>query len=154
MRRRDVGGQTYGLADWLALVGAEIGPDRANADYERMATGGLLIPADRFAPCFDVVPRESHAFQLGFARASLNDDRIVRDLQPGSAAAQAGLRDGDVLIEVGDVDAARKDQATTLRLTYRRGSETKTITYLPRGPAREGYGFARDAAAPPASCQF
>lgn len=154
MRRRDVGGQTYGVADWLALVGAEIGHGRARADHERMVAGGLLVPARRFAPCFKVTPREIRLFQLGFARASLNEDRIVRDLQPGSAAARAGLRDGDVLVEVGDVDAVRKDQTATLRLTYRRGAETKTIAYLPRGPAREGYAFTRNPAAPAESCQF
>ncbi|WP_374469969.1 PDZ domain-containing protein [Phenylobacterium sp.] len=154
MRRRDVAGQTYGLADWLALVGAEIGVERARRDYERMAAGGLLVPAPRFAPCFKVTPRASRAFELGFARASLNDDRVVRGLQPGSAAAEAGLREGDVLTEVGDIDAVRKDETAPLRLVVGRGGESRTITYLPRGPAREGYAFARDPAAPAESCQF
>ncbi|MDG2523027.1 hypothetical protein P7B02_15940 [Caulobacter segnis] len=154
MRARDVAGQSFGLAEWLALVGAEIGADRARADYDHMAAGGLLKPADRFASCFTVVPKSSRPFELGFARASLNDARVVRDLIAGSTAAAAGVQNGDVIVETDPVDEVRKDETRTLRLVVRRGTELKTITYLPRGAAREGYAFTRVPAAPASACQF
>ena len=93
-------------------------------------------------------------FQLGFARASLNDDRIVRGVVAGSAAAQAGVRDGDAIVEVSDVAKARADDAQTLTLTLRRGESRTTVTYLPRGAAVEGYRWARDPKVPDAACRF
>lgn len=154
MYRRSTAGQPYGADDWLALVGQEIGAERARADYDHMVSGGLLKPADRFAACFKVVAKESRPFELGFARASLNDARIVRDLVPGSAAAKAGVLDGDVITETDPIDEVRKDPTRSLRLVIRRGDESKTIVYSPRGAPREGYAFTRDPAASAAACQF
>ncbi|WP_269714794.1 M61 family metallopeptidase [Caulobacter sp. NIBR2454] len=154
MRRREVAGRSFGVSDWLNLVGAEIGADRARADYDHMVAGQLLKPADRFAPCFKVVEKQSRAFELGFARASLNDARVIRDLVPGSAAAAAGVQNGDVIVEVDAIDEVRKDQTRVLRLVVKRGDALKTITYLPRGAPREGYAFVRDPAASAAACQF
>lgn len=154
MRARDVAGQPFGVDDWLALVGKEIGSERARAAYDQMAAGGVLKPADRFASCFKVVSKESRPFELGFARASLNDGRVIRDLVAGSAAARAGVLEGDVIVDADPIDEVRKDEARTLRLVVRRGDGTKTITYLPRGAPRDGYAFTREPAASASACQF
>lgn len=155
MRRRRVAKQSHGLADWLALVGKEIGPDRAKAQYEHMAAGGLLVPpADLYAPCLRVERHMVRPIQLGFARSSLNDARIVKDLEPGSAAEKAGIRNGDVIVEAEDFNAVRKDQKRTFTLTLRRGNELRTVTYLPRGVPTEAYRWVRDPSTSDKACRF
>lgn len=155
MRRRQYGGRPYGVPAWLDLVGQEIGADQAKAGYELMTSGGLLVPpAKLYAPCLVVQPHPVRPFKLGFARASLNDDRVVKDLEPGSMAEQAGIRDGDVITEVGDLSPVRKDETRELKLTLRRGETTTTVSYLPRGAPVEGYRWARDPTTPETACRF
>ena len=155
VRRRQVASQPYGIPVWLDLVGKEIGVDKAKAGYDAMVGGTLLIPpASLYAPCLVIEKHPVRPFQLGFARASLNDDRVVRDLEPGSAAETAGVRNGDVIVEAGDINAIRKDQALELKLTLRRGETTTTVSYLPRGAPVEGYHWARDPKTPDTACRF
>ena len=136
-------------------MGQEIGADKARAGYELMTSGGLLVPPKGlYGPCLVVEPHPARPFQLGFARASLNDDRVVKDLEPGSAAAQAGIRDGDVITEVSDLTVVRKDETAPLKLTLRRGETTTTVSYLPRGAPVEGYRWARDPKTPETACRF
>jgi predicted metalloprotease with PDZ domain len=120
-----------------------------------MVGGTVLVPpANLYAPCLTVVTHPVRPFQLGFARTSLNDDRVVRNLEPGSAAETAGVRNGDVIVEAGDINAVRKDQALELKLTLRRGETTTTVSYLPRGAPVEGYRWARDPKTPETACRF
>lgn len=155
MRRRNLAKEPYGVAAWLELVGKEIGADKAKAGYDAMTSGALLIPpAKLYAPCLTVEKHPVRPFQLGFARSSLNDDRVVRDLEPGSAAEAAGLRNGDVIVEVNDVNKVRKDEALELKLTYRRGEATTAISFLPRGAPVEGYHWVRDPKTADAACRF
>ena len=155
MRRRQEADEPYGVPAWLELVGKEIGPEKARAGYERMTSGALLIPpAGLYGPCLMVEKHPVRPFQLGFARASLNDERVVKDLEPGSAAEQAGVRNGDVIVEAGDINAVRKDEALPLKLTLRRGETTTTVSYLPRGAPTEGYRWARDPKTPDSACRF
>jgi hypothetical protein len=155
LRRRQVAGQPYSIPEWLELVGRELGPAAAKAGYDRMVAGGLQIaPAAAFAPCLSVVSHPVRPFELGFARRSLNDDRIVRDLTPGSAADKAGVREGDVIVEVNDVNKVRGDETLPLVLTLRRNGTQQTVTYSPRGPPVEGYRWARDPKAPASACRF
>lgn len=155
MRRRQVAGESYGIADWLRLVGARLGEDEAKAMYDHMVSGGLLIPPEElYAPCLKVVKRPVRVFELGFARASLNDERIVRELDPASEAAKAGLREGDRIAEAKDLNTARKTQDGTVTLVVEREGGRQTITFLPRGAAVEAYGWARDPATPESACRF
>ena len=155
LRRRQVAGQSYGIADWLTLVGAELGAERAKREYDHMTSGGLLTPpSGLYAPCLKVEPRTVRPLQLGFARSSLNDDRVVRGLEPGSEADRAGLRNGDVIIRADDFDRVRKGEADTFSLTYRRGSEERSVSYTPRGEPAKGYAWVRNLSAPETACRF
>jgi hypothetical protein len=155
LRRRQVKGEPYGIPQWLSLVGAQIGPAQAKHDYDAMVAGDLLVlPANRFAPCFSVVKGTALPFELGFARASLNDDRVVRDLQPGSAAAKAGVRDGDVIVSASDVNKVRDDETLPMTLTLRRAGAETTVTYLPRGAPAPAYHWVRDRRIADAACRF
>lgn len=155
IRRRQVTGEPYGIPQWLELVGKEIGADKARAGYDLMVGGGLLVPpAKLYAGCLKVEPYPVRPFQLGFARSSLNDARVVKDVVPGSAAEQAGLRDGDVIVDAGDINEVRKDSAKTLDLTVRRGETVAKLSFLSRGAAVQGYRWARDPATPDSACRF
>jgi hypothetical protein len=152
---RQRAGQAFGIPAWLELAGKELGPAQAKAGYERMVSGGLLVPPkDAFAPCLTVIPHAARPIELGFARSSLNDDRIVRGLVPGSAAEKAGIRNGDVIVEVSDFDKVRRDETLPLKLTLRRDRAQVSVTYLPRGPAQPGYRWARNPQAPESACRF
>lgn len=155
IRRRQVAGKPYGIPVWLELVGQEIGAETAKAQYDAMVAGLLLVPpSNLYAPCLVVEPHPVRPFQLGFARASLNDDRVVRDLEPGSLAEAAGVRNGDIIVEAGDINAIRKDESLPLKLTLRRGELTTTVSYLPRGAPVDGYRWARDPKTPETACRF
>ena len=155
LRRSQVAGEPYGISQWLDLVGREIGAGAAKAGYDAMAGGALLLPpASLYAPCLTVVQHPVRPFHLGFARASLNDARIVRDLEPGSPAHEAGIRDGDVIEEAGDINAVRKDQDLPLKLVLRRGETRRTVSYLPRGAPVAGYRWARVPGVADGACRF
>lgn len=155
IRRRQVAGKPYGIPVWMELVGHEIGAETAKAQYDAMVAGELLVPpSNLYSPCLVVEPHPVRPFQLGFARASLNDDRVVRDLEPGSPAEAAGVRNGDVIVEAGDITAIRKDETLPLKLTLRRGERTTTVSFLPRGAPVEGYRWARDPKIPDTACRF
>lgn len=153
--RRKTLDQPYGVSQWLELVGKELGASEARRTYEGMVAGAIEVPAmDRFAPCFKVVKQQARRFELGFARSSLNDDRIVRDLIPGSTAAQSGLQNGDTIVSVSGMIEASKDDSRTISLTYRHDGVEKSVSYLPRGDALQGYAWARNPRAADSACQF
>ncbi len=155
MYRRETAKQPYGVPQWLELVGREIGPAEAKAGYDHMVAGDLLKPpAEAFAPCLTLVSHPTRPFELGFARLSLNDDRVVKGLVPGSAAEKAGVRNGDVIVEVSDVNKVRGDESLPITLTLRRSGTQQTVTYLPRGAPVEGYRWERNATAPASACRF
>lgn len=153
--RRNRHGAPYGIAQWLELVGRQIGPAEAKRVYDEMASGQVLIPpASRFAPCFTLVKRPTRVFDLGFARASLNDQRIVKELEPNSTAAKAGVRNGDQVVDVGGLLDARKDDTRTITLTVLRDGVRTPVTYLPRGTVVAGYAWKRNLAVPALNCRF
>jgi len=153
--RRKTHAQPYGIPQWLELVGREIGAARARHAYERMVAGAVLTPpAARFAPCLKLIERTTRAFQLGFARSSLNDARVVHDLDPRSAAARAGVRNADVILDVAHLDDARQSDAQPITLTVRRAGSDRVVTYLPRGEPILEHLWARDPHIADSSCSF
>ena len=153
--RRDVRKEPHGIAQWLDLVGQELGAGRAKSEYDAMVAGVTLVPAEhRFSPCFSLVPRVDHIFQLGFARASLNDGGVIHDLAPDSAAARAGIKDGDQVVAVSGLVEARKYEGRSLSLTLHRADQQVAVAYVPRGAEVAGYGWVRNRRAADQTCKF
>jgi hypothetical protein len=153
--RRGRNKEPHGIPQWLELVGKQIGAARAKSEYDAMVAGATLIPAkNRFSPCFTLTHRTSHIFELGFARASLNDGGAIHDLVPDSAAARAGIKDGDQVVAVKGLVEARKHEETPLTLTLRRGDGQIEVNYLPRGAEVAGYGWVRNPKAGEQTCRF
>jgi len=121
-------------SDWVAAVVKEIGP-RGKQQFEDMMRGKLIVLAsDTFGPCFRRVSVSMRRYDLGFTPDVLIESkRIVRGLIPGSNAAEAGLRNGDQIIEPVPQDAIQADQNALLHLTIRRSGQVMHIQYLPRG---------------------
>jgi len=155
MYRREERHEPYGIPQWLDLVGNEIGRKQARIFYDAMVSGAVQTPmANRFEPCFRVARHESRTFQLGFARASLNDDRIVKDLEVDSAAARAGIQNGDVITSVTGMIDATRDATRMLTLGVRQDGVERNVTYLPRGNVIAGFEWKRDERMPESQCKF
>lgn len=152
--KRQRGGGTVSPADWRAMVVAELGPQAGRA-FDDMVAGQLIaLPPNAFAPCFHPVRSAYRPFEPGFNVAALAKTKTVTGLIPGSAAAQAGLRDGDDVVEAPDFaapDAKAGDTPVTLRV--RRAGLEISLSYIPLGAPVDGWRWVRDAKIPDAACK-
>ncbi|HMO43587.1 MAG TPA: hypothetical protein PKB04_09765, partial [Phenylobacterium sp.] len=96
--------------------------------------GRLQPPEGLYEGCLTVVETEVAPFELGFSRKSLDEGERLQGLVAGSAAARAGLKDGDVILEMLDYNTARKAQDGVVTIVA-------------------AWGWARDPASAPA-CRF
>ena len=78
--------------------------------------------------------------------------KTIRDLQPNSEAAKAGLRDGDVVTYGQALDALQGDPEKQLTLQVVRGGKTFPISYLPRAEEVEIYQWKRVPGVPDTAC--
>src|SRR5262249_28406790 len=113
-QRRD---EHVGLEAWNNLVAAELG-DGARAEFQDMAAGGMVMPPENaFAPCFHPVQTSYRPFDLGF-----DDFRMgaVTNLENGSAAAAAGVREGDVIQSFTPLNTLQNDPNAEMHLELQR----------------------------------
>ena len=121
---------------WADIVAAELG-ETARDEFWAMMDGALQVPpADAYGPCFERVSNDSRVFELGFDPASLvSSPRVVTGLVPGSNAAEAGLQDGDEILQSVALEGVQSDDTRTLSLSVRRNGRDFSLDYLPRGEA-------------------
>ena len=67
----------------------------------------------------------------------------MRGVVAGSAAAAAGLRNGDAILKPVGQDHIQGDQTGILTLQIRRNDRTMTISYLPRGETVSAWQWER-----------
>jgi membrane-associated protease RseP (regulator of RpoE activity) len=112
-----------------------------------------LPPSDAFGPCFRRVTKPLRRYQLGFdPKVLVEPKRIVRGLIAGSAAAKAGLHNGDEILKPVGQDHIQGDQTGILTLQIRRGSQEMTIRYLPRGETVDAWQWERVRTVPDTAC--
>ncbi|QDI02672.1 MULTISPECIES: hypothetical protein [Xanthomonas translucens group] len=93
-----------------------------------------LSASDAFGPCFERISQPMHRYELGFVPAVLTESpRIVRDLIPDSAAAKAGVQNGDEITHPVGQDQLQGEQDGILTLQLLRDGKPLTISYKPRG---------------------
>ncbi|MDG3439280.1 hypothetical protein [Nitrospirillum amazonense] len=150
-RRRH--GRPMDHAAWVAIITKELGP-RGKVELDAMLNGALVLPDDdAFGPCFTRTTAPLRRYQLGFdPEVLIQPKRIVHGLIPGSAAADAGLREGDEIVKPVPQDMIQGNQQATLTLQIRRDGQVFPITYLPRGETVQAYQWARRLDAP-ANCR-
>ncbi|MFJ7215044.1 hypothetical protein [Amycolatopsis sp. NPDC098790] len=129
-RRR--AGDKVGVADWVRLVTDELG-DQGQTDFAALQAGEWMVPgAEAFGPRFTRREVTAHTTELGFDLKSL-ETRVVNGLVPESAAARAGVREGDRLAQApaeGDLARGRVKEIT---LTLDRGEHTIDVAYPAAG---------------------
>jgi hypothetical protein len=149
-------GQSITVNDWQNLVVEELGPS-AKKVYEDMVAGKLLIPPlTVFAPCFrQVYAIEGRQFEPGFDVTILaTPTKIIKGVIPGSAAAVAGLRDGDAVVQAPDLgDPTVRDASKPVEMNVRRGADIVSISYVPEGQTVKGYHWERNPKVSNAACE-
>lgn len=88
------------------------------------------MPRDAFAPCFTVEEREVTPFELGFDFAKTRETRVITGLVPGSAAAQAGLYEGQA---IGAWSVVSGDVSRPVVVTVLDNGQRREIEYQPKG---------------------
>lgn len=129
---------------WVQLLQRTLGDSAVNTFHDMLA-GKLVLPdSDAFGPCFERTTAKLRRYELGFDPAVLiQPKRIVRGLVANSAAARAGLSDGDEIVKPVPQDGIQADQHATLTLLIRRGATEIPVTYLPRGETVDAYQWQR-----------
>lgn len=137
-------GHETSLADWEAGLRRDLGPG-AVSDFHAFLAGRVpLPPSDAFGPCFRRTTAKLRRYDLGFDTAVLAEPRrVVRGLGQGSAAAIAGLRNGDEIVLPVPQDAIQGNQTETLKLKIRRDGQVFDLSYLPRGETVDAYQWER-----------
>jgi hypothetical protein len=145
------------VADWQAMVSKELGSEGARG-YDNMVAGKPIpVPASTFAPCFRPVEVSvGRPLEPGFDVSSLSGPkRVIKGLVAGSPAAQAGLLDGDEVVEAPDLgDPTFKDAEKPLVMRIRRGAEERTVSFVPQGKDVMGYQWQRNPRVKDADCKF
>ncbi len=146
-------GQVVDEAVWIALVRQALG-SRGVAEFRAMMSGSLVVPpSDAFGPCFERTSAPLRRYQLGFdSQVLMEPARIVRGLIPDSAAARAGVRNGDRIVKPVPQDSIQADQGAMLTLLIERNGRTFPVTYLPRGETVEAYQWRRRPGIADAAC--
>lgn len=140
---------------WVRLLQEELGP-AAVARFEDMLAGAVMLPEPgAFGPCFTRTTKPLRRYQLGFEpRVLIESPRIVRGLLPDSAAARAGLRNGDEILKPVPQDGIQGDQEAYLELEVRRGEDTFAVRYQPRGETVEAWQWERLDGVPDEACIY
>ena len=127
-------GEKVRVEGWLQRIEPVLG-ERARAEYQAMVDGEPVPrPTGLFQGALQAHPAIAPEHELGFDIASFQGEpRLVVGLVAGSAAADAGLRDGDELVTRRFSYSAVRDGSTPLELVIRRDGVEQTIRYEPRG---------------------
>lgn len=119
---------------WIELLGAGfLPPDEAYAGYRHMVEGGVVRPeeGDPLGIGLEMQRTWYPRFELGFDVTSLTTRRVT-NLSRSSHAAGAGLREGDQIIAVRDLDASVRNTSKSLAMEVMRGKTAYSVTFLPR----------------------
>ena len=149
VQERQRGGEQVGLAAWSEIIRRELG-EAGVAEFEAMAAGQLIVPPEgSLGPCFRPVRYAARPFELGFDMMRLG---VVADLLPNSAAANAGLREGDTIVSITRLNELQGDPDRMMEMVIERDGQRTPVTYAPRGAEVEAWRWERIADAPDAQC--
>lgn len=148
-------GQSFDEVEWISLVQAALGAT-GKQELDDMLAGKLILPpSDAFGPCFARTTAPLRRYDLGFDTAVLAEpSRIVRGLEPDSAATKAGVHNGDHIVKPVPQDEIQADQHATLTLLIARDGKEFPVTYLPRGETVQAYQWHRISGVPDSQCNL
>lgn len=141
------------IHDWEQALRSNLG-EGAVQNLHAMLGGKVPLPGSAaFGPCFERVSRTMRRYQLGFEPAVLTESpRIVRGLIPGSAAARAGVRNGDTIARPVGQDQIQGEQNGVLTLHLQRDGKNLVVSYKPRGETVSAWQWVPKAGASLGRC--
>jgi predicted metalloprotease with PDZ domain len=113
--------------DWWGAASRAAGGVSFAEFNRRYIDGREPFPWDSILPLagLRLVPDSIREPRLGILSMPDTGGRIrVMQVEPGSAAAQAGVQPGDVLVSIGDIPVASLDFGQQFRARYGNGSQT------------------------------
>lgn len=140
--QRAADGVRLTVSDYLDGLARLLGDDhdartKAKSMYEDMSSGKIVHPLKNSFQDLKLSPVKSTApiWELGFdEEPAIQGNRVVSGLVPGSRAEQAGLLEGDHILNHMQLEPLKRDPGARLHLDLERnGSEFVSISYLPRG---------------------
>jgi predicted metalloprotease with PDZ domain len=133
-------GRGFTAEDWWGAVSRAAGGRAFSAFNERYIDGREAFPWDSILPMAGLRSRREHVPRLGVSTQPDSAGVAVAAVEPGSAAAAAGVRAGDYLLAVGDIAVEDQDFGAKMRARYaampegspltikvRRGTQTLTL---------------------------
>ena len=112
-------------------AGKYIGADALRDFATYVETGKTVpIPASALGGCATLQMDDIPPFELGFDREALVTQHVISGVKAGSAAFQAGLRDGQ---QVTGMSIHFNDVSKPVRLTVHAEGSTRIVEYYPRG---------------------
>ena len=160
-------GRGFTGADWWAAVSKAAGGKRFTDFAARYVDGREQYPWAQVLPLagLKVVSDTIREARLGISAGQDSSGAVVvRDVLPGGAAEDAGLKAGDVLLSLGDIAItdpdfgskfrARfgKEEGQPLPIQVRRDGQVMTLTGKVRLVARVESGLAVDEQRHPRRC--
>ncbi|KAI9897908.1 hypothetical protein N3K66_007764 [Trichothecium roseum] len=133
LERRYRAGQEVTTEQFLSLLGDIVGADVARDSFDAMANGTTIFPSPTGFGVhgLKMVRRDLEAFSLGMGEGSLGLGKVT-NLTEGSRAAEAGLREGDVIVSNWGVWGSTDTLNSTMRVVVERDGGDEVIEYWPR----------------------
>jgi predicted metalloprotease with PDZ domain len=121
-------GSGFTNAEWWAAVSRAAGGRSFDGFYDRYIDGREPFPWDSILPVAGLRAVRDPQPRLGIFTAPDSAGIRVTQLEPGGAAIEAGVREGDYLLAVGDVLVTDPEFGARFRERFARASEGSPIT--------------------------
>jgi predicted metalloprotease with PDZ domain len=121
-------GSGFTNVEWWASVSRAAGGRSFDGFYERYIDGREPFPWDSILPVAGLRAVRDQQPRLGIFTAPDSAGIRITQLEPGGAAAEAGVREGDYLLAVGDVLVTDPEFGARFRERFARASEGSPIT--------------------------
>ncbi|KAF7553513.1 hypothetical protein G7046_g7090 [Stylonectria norvegica] len=129
--------KTVDTAAFLTLLGDIIGADAAQASFDAMAAGTILVPSpNAFAASgLKMVRRDLERFSIGMSENSFGQGKVV-DLVSGSAAEKAGLVNGETIYSAWGLWGSTDTFESKMQVVVLRDGEKKAVQWWPRASTK------------------
>lgn len=99
--RRQLSNKSHSISDYRVVVADIYGKEEEAKNYSAMYRGDLIVPpSDCFADLgLKLIRSDAEKFELGFDSRPMAQDHVIRNLVKGTRAHQAGVLEGDEVME-------------------------------------------------------
>lgn len=116
-------GKGFSSDDWWNAVQKAAGGQSFTDFYAKYIDGREAYPWDALLPKAGIKPVWERAARMGVSSLQSPSGVVVTALEPGGAAESAGVRLGDILVQVGDIPVEDQNFGARFRLRYNNAPE-------------------------------